>query len=65
MIFPLIIQTIIIAQMVSIEREGNKRHRFNYRPNNNNLYFNEAGDDGVTVSSAGPYANHLYLAKDR
>jgi len=25
------------------------------------LDFNEARDDGVAVSSAGPYANHLYL----
>jgi len=27
--------------------------------------FNEARDDGVTVASAGPYANHLRLAPDR
>jgi len=25
--------------------------------------FNEAGDDWVAVASAGPYANHLHLAK--
>jgi len=30
-----------------------------------NLDFNEATDDGVAVASAGPYANHLYLASDR
>jgi len=29
------------------------------------LNFNEAGDDEVTVASAGPYANHLHLAPDR
>jgi len=27
--------------------------------------FTEAGDDGVAVVSAGPYANHLHLAPDR
>ena len=26
--------------------------------------FNEARDDGVAVTSAGPYANHLHLAPD-
>jgi len=29
------------------------------------LDFNEARDNGVTVASAGPYANHLHLAPDR
>jgi len=29
------------------------------------LDFNEAGDDGVAVASAGPYANHVHLAPDR
>jgi len=29
------------------------------------LDFSEARDDGVTVASAGPYANHLHLAPDR
>jgi len=29
------------------------------------LDFNEARDDGVTVASAGRYANHLHLAPDR
>jgi len=29
------------------------------------LYFTAARDDGVAVASAGPYANHLYLAPDR
>jgi len=27
--------------------------------------FTEARDDGVSVASAGPYANHLHLAVDR
>ena len=27
--------------------------------------FNEARDDGVSVASAGPYADHLHLAPDR
>jgi len=29
------------------------------------LGFNEARDDGVAVTSAGPYANHLHFAPDR
>jgi len=29
-----------------------------------NLEFNEARDDGVTVASAGPHANHLHVASD-
>jgi len=29
------------------------------------LDFNEARDDVVAVTSAGPYANHLHLAPDR
>jgi len=29
------------------------------------LDFNEGRDDGVAVSSAGPYANYLHLAPDR
>jgi len=29
------------------------------------LDFNEAGDDGVTLASAGPYTNHLHLTPDR
>ena len=29
------------------------------------LHCNEAGDDGVAVASAGPYANHLHLALER
>jgi len=29
------------------------------------LDFTGARDDGVTVASAGPYANHLHLAADR
>ena len=29
------------------------------------LDFNEAKYDGVTVASAGPYANHLHLTPDR
>jgi len=28
------------------------------------LNFNEARDDGMAMASAGPYANHLYLASD-
>jgi len=31
----------------------------------NQLDFPGAGDDGVAVASAGPYANHLHLAPDR
>jgi len=27
--------------------------------------FNEAGDDGVAIASAGLYTNHLHLASDR
>jgi len=30
-----------------------------------NLDFNEGRNDGVTVPSAGPHANHLHLAPDR
>jgi len=29
------------------------------------LDFNEARDDGVAVSSTGPYENHLHLTQDR
>jgi len=29
------------------------------------LDFNETGDDGVAVTSAGPYANHLHFTPDR
>jgi len=29
------------------------------------LDFNEAKDDGVTVASAGPYANLVHIAPDR
>jgi len=29
------------------------------------LDFNEARDDGISVASARPYANHLHLALDR
>jgi len=29
------------------------------------LDFNEAGDDGASVVSAGPHANQLHLAPDR
>jgi len=29
------------------------------------LDFTEARDDGVAVTSAGPYANHLHLTPDR
>jgi len=30
-----------------------------------NLDFNEARNDKMAVASAGPYANHFYLAADR
>jgi len=30
-----------------------------------NQDFNEARDDRAAVTSAGPYANHLYLTPDR
>jgi len=29
------------------------------------LHFNEARDDWVAVTSAGPYANYLHLTSDR
>jgi len=32
-----------------------------YQKGKTNLDFNEARDDGVTVTSAGPYANDLHL----
>jgi len=36
-----------------------------HQKNRTILDFNEAGDDEVAVTSAGPYANHLHLAPDR
>jgi len=30
----------------------------------NLLDFSEAGDDGLAIASAGPYANHLHFASD-
>jgi len=47
--------------MASFQENLGNRHQ----KGSANLDFNEARDDGVTVASAGPYANHLNPAPDR